>query len=382
MELHFKVQAFPYEMLRATFYNSGGRVKQGWRCTMPIVPNFIERLVLLKLNRGPALMLDFLGAQAFRVLCVAVKLGVFDALSRGSRTAAETAGQIKADERGTTLLLEALETLGYVKRTDGHYANTPMTVKWLLPSSPTGLAGGVPFFEGMVFDRWGHLDESIRRGKPTVFGSEWLDQHPGSYRVYEEGMIAGARMTADEVVAKVKLPPSAHRLLDLGGGHGLYSIRFCRRYPRLSATVFDLPQALEVARETIAAEGMGGRVAVLEGDFWGDDIGVGYDAVLLFNIIHAYLPEKNTELLRKVSRALNPGGLIVIMEQVTGEVAGPTGRAFAALQGLNFFNDLGGRTYAFDEIATWLARVGFSNPRRIVLRKTPGFGLVLGTRMG
>mgnify|MGYP001557838926 FL=1 len=46
---------------------------------MPIVPNFIERLVLLTFNQGPGLMLDFLGAQAFRVVGVGVRLGVFEA---------------------------------------------------------------------------------------------------------------------------------------------------------------------------------------------------------------------------------------------------------------------------------------------------------------
>src|SRR3990172_2909114 len=227
---------------------------------MPIVPNFIERLVLLTFNQGPGLMLDFLGAQAFRAVGVAVKLGVFEALSGGPLTAAETARQVEASERGVTLLLDALEALGYVKNQTGRYVNTPMTVKWLLRSSPTNLAGGIPFFDSMVFDRWGHLDESIRRGKPALSGSEWLDQHPGGYRIYEEGMIAIARMAADEVIAKVKLANSARRLLDVGGGHGLYSIRFCRQYPDLSATVFDLPQAVEVVRETIAAEGIGSRV--------------------------------------------------------------------------------------------------------------------------
>jgi len=349
---------------------------------MPILPNFIERLILLKLNQGPGLMLDFLGAQAFRTVCVAVKLGVFEALSGGALTAAETAHRVEASERGTTLLLDALEALGYVEKKGGRYVNTPMTVKWLLRSSPTSLAGGIPFFESMVFDRWEHLDESIRRGRPAVYGSDWLDQHPGSYRVYEEGMIAIARMAADEVVARVKLPATARRLLDVGGGHGLYSIKFCRRYPDLSATVFDLPQALEVARETIVAEGMAGRVTAQEGDIWPDDLGTGYDVTLLFNLIHAYSPDKNTALLHKISGALNHGGLIVILEQITGKVLGSIANALARLQALNYFNDLDARTYAFDEIASWLTQAGFSNPRRINLLKTPGFSLVLGAKSG
>jgi hypothetical protein len=347
---------------------------------MPIIPNFIERLTLLSLNQSPGLMLDFLGAQAFRAVCVAVKLGVFETLSGDGLTAAGAARQIEADERGTTLLLEALEALGYVDKKDGHYVNTPMTIKWLLGNSPTSLANGIPFFESMVFDRWAHLDESIRRGKPAVPGSEWLDQHPGGYRIYEEGMIAVARVAVDEVVARVKLPAAARRLLDVGGGHGLYSISFCRRYPNLSATVFDLPQALDAAREMIAAERIGQRVTVREGDFWRDDVGASSDVVLLFNVIHAHLPEKNIELLHKLSGALNEGGLIVILEQLPGKVFGSTATALARLQALNFYNDLGGQSYSFDQIASWLTESGFTNPRRITLRKMPGSSLVLGEK--
>jgi len=349
---------------------------------MPILPNLIERLVLLTFNQGPGLMLDFLGAQAFRVVGVGVRLGIFEALSGGPLSAAETARHVLASARGVILLLDALESLGYVRKKGGRYVNTPMTVKWLLHRSPTNLAGGIPFFDSMVFDRWGHLDESIRRGKPALSGSEWLDQHPGGYRIYEEGMIAIARMAADEVIAKVKLAHSARRLLDVGGGHGLYSIRFCHRYPGLSATIFDLPPAVEVARETIAAEGMGGQVTTQAGDVWLDDLGAGYDIALLFNLIHAYLPDKNIELLGKVAGALNRGGQIVIMEQITGQVFGSTGKVLARLQALNYFNDMEAQTYAYDEIAGWLTQAGFVNPRRMDLLKTPGFGLVLGTKTG
>ena len=349
---------------------------------MPIQPNFIERLVLLTFNQGPGLMLDFLGAQAYRVLGVAVRLNIFEALSGGPLTAAETARQVKASERGISLLLDALESLGYVRQKEGRYTNTPMTVKWLLRRSPTSLAGGIPFFDSMVFDRWEHLDESIRRGKPVLSGSEWLEQHPGGYRIYEEGMIAIARMAADEVVAKVKLPVKARRLLDVGGGHGMYSIRFCRRYPGLSAVVFDLPPALAVARETITAEGMDGRVMAQAGDVWMDDFGVGYDVVLLFNFIHVFSPSKNMELLHKIAGALKQGGMVVIMEQIAGKVFGSTTTTLARLQALNFFNDMEAQTYAYGEIASWLTQVGFSNLHRINLLKTPGFSLVLGTKAG
>lgn len=341
----------------------------------------MEHLILLRLNQGPGPMLDVLGALACRAVSVALELGVFGALSGGPLTAAEIARQIEADERGATLLLEALEALGYVDKQDDRYANTAMTVKWMLRGSPASFVGSLSFFEGLL-DRWRYLDESIRRGEPPMLVWEWFDQHPGGWRNYQAALLGMARMVADEVVARVKLPPTARRLLDVGGGHGLYSIKFCRRHPQLSATVFDWPQALEVAQETIAAEDMDGRVTVQEGDFWTDDLGSGYDVALLFNIIHMYLPDQNTELLRKVAGALNAGGLIVIMDQIAGKVSGPTAKAVARLQGLNLFNEVNGQTYATDEIAGWLMAAGFTNPRGISLLKLPGFGLVVGTITG
>lgn len=75
-------------------------------------------------------MLDALGAWAFKAVSIALKLGVFEALSGSPLMAEETARQIKADERGISLLLETLGTLGYVRKQDGRYANTAMTVKW------------------------------------------------------------------------------------------------------------------------------------------------------------------------------------------------------------------------------------------------------------
>ena len=341
---------------------------------MPVIPNFIERMALFRLNLAPAVMLDFLGALAFRTVASAWRLGVFEALSAGPLTATELARRIRADERGTVALLDALETLGYVKNRHGLYAATAMVAKWL----PL-LGDGIGFCE-MLVERFQDLDESVRRGGPVIDAREWLDRRPDGWREFQAGMVALARMTADEIVGKVKLPADARSLLDVGGGHGLYSMKFCRRNPQLSATVFDLPEGLEVTQATIAAEGMGGRVSVQAGDFWIDDFGSGYDVALLFNIIHANLPAKNVELLQKVAGTLGSGGLVVILDQLAGEARGGTSRAFAALMGLNLFNLTGGQAYEFREIAGWLVETGFASPRRIGLLKSPGTSLVVGTR--
>jgi ubiquinone/menaquinone biosynthesis C-methylase UbiE len=347
---------------------------------VPILPNFLERLIFLRLNQAPGPLLDLFGAVAFRTALAALRLGLFDVLSRGPMSAEEVAHQIKADERGTTVLLEALEPLGYVSKKGNLYSNAAMTAKWLVRDSPGSVAPGHDFWGTALSELWQNLEESIRRGQsPTKF-YEWLEGHPSTLQDFQKWTIATAHSVLGEVVAKAKLPPTARRLLDVGGGHGLYSIAFCRRYPQLSATVFDLPGALKVGREVIEAEKMGDRVKVQEGDFWADDLGAGYDVALLFNIIHAYLPDKNVELLGKVVSSLNPGGVIIILEQLAGKAPSPTARAITRLFGLAYFHLLGGQIYAFDEIARWLTTVGFTNPRRVNLLRSPGVSLVMGTK--
>ena len=338
---------------------------------MAIIPSFVERLVF-RSNVAPAFMLDYLGAQAFRAGTVAFKLGVFTALNERPRTAADLARDIKVDERGVTLLLDTLDALGYVKKNrSAAYALTPAIGQWLSTFSPQS----VKFFERVVFDWWEHLDESIRQG-----GSAMPPMDGEAIKDLQAGMIALARMAGDEIAARVKLPAGARRLVDLGGGHGLYSIKFCRRHPGLSATIVDASDSLATARAVIAEERMTDRVSLREGNFLTDDIGGGYDVALLFNVVHYHLPDRNTELLAKVTRALNPGGLLVVMDQMPGRVLGPTVKALFRLQALHLFNAVSGQTYTANEVGEWLKAVGLTRPRRIELRTAMGHAVVTATK--
>lgn len=348
---------------------------------MPLVPNFLERLIFLKLNKAPGLFLDIVDASVLRVSALALKLGVFDTLAEGPKNATELSRSIKADERGVTLLLDFLTTTGYVKAKDGRYANSAMTVKWLERSSPTSFAPGVDFFQNFVFPFFdAHLEESIIKGKPSTTLYESLVQHPRGWKTAQDWFAATARFAAGEILSKVTLPRSAKRLLDIGGGHGLYSIEFCRRYPGLTATVLDQHEPLVSARENIAGEKIGDRVSVREGDYTKDDLGTGNDVALLFNIIHAHSPNQNVELFKKVADALNPHGLIVILEQIASTSSSTFARGIVQFLGLTFLAALGGQTYEFAEVASWLTKAGFSTPKRVNLRRIPGVALVLATK--
>ena len=347
---------------------------------MPLVLSPIEQLLFVQLNAGPAPLLDVFAAVGFRSVWAASKLGVFEALAPEPLTATAVATQIGADRRAVFLLLQVLDGLGYVERKGARYANTALTRKWMLASSATSMAAGLDFWGTTLATLWQDLEGTIRAGHPAVDFYRWLEDHPATLAAFQQWLAASAHQTASEIAARIRLPRNARRLLDAGGGHGYYSVAFCRRHPRLAATVLDFPAALESARQTIAAEQMEGRMAVQAGDLLHDSFGSGYDAVLLFNIIHGHTPAQNAELLRKAAAALNPGGRVVIMDQLAGRAPTRGTQALSSILAFSFFQLVGAQIYPFAQVAGWLQTAGFGPARRMTLFTNPLSSLVTATR--
>lgn len=349
---------------------------------MPLIPNFVERL-LLQTDQLPGPLVDLFAAVGFRAVWAALNLGIFEALERGEAlTAGGLAEAVRADERGITHLLGVLQALGYVQEQGGGWTNTTMTRRRMVRGADKNVIAGFHYWGTALAELWQDLEGSIRAGQPATDLYAWLEQRPYALRDFQEWTIAVARLTGDEITRKAPLPPGARRLLDAGGGHGAYSIAFCRRYPELAATIFDLPGAVAIGRETVEAEDMNARVSTQEGDLLQDDLGTGYDVALLFNIVHGFRPDQNRLLLGKVAAALNPGGQLIIMEQFAGRAPTPLAEAVAQILGLSFYHLLGGQIYPYAEVAGWLTETGFPAPRRVDLRQAPGSSLVVAARAG
>jgi SAM-dependent methyltransferase len=346
---------------------------------MPIRPGFLERLLFFTFNAGPAPVLDIWSGIALRVAVAAVRLGVFEALADGPLTPERLAQKISADPGGMRVLLPALAAIGYVREQNGEYANSPMTAKWMLRR--TGNFGaGFEFWAVSLFKLMDNLEDTLRTGRPPLNLYEWIENQPETSRMFQEWMVAIAGFAGDEILKHVPVPSGARRLLDVGGGHGRYAVAFCQRYPDLSATVFDSPQALKAAEATLAATGMAGRVALQTGNFLADDLGAGYDVALLFNIVHGFSDEQNQALVNRVVRALNPGGLLVVVEQLAGRTSLATANATKELLSISYFHLLGGHIWDFETVRTWLAAAQCANVRRIDSPLLPGTSIVLGRR--
>ena len=347
---------------------------------MPLLPNIPERMLFFGLNAGPGPLFDLFGAVGFRAVLAGVQLGVFDALHERPLSPAELAARIGANERGMAVLLETLVPLGYLTKKDTRYANSAMARKWLARSSPDTIADGFIYWGAILHELWVNLEESLRRGAPPTNLYEWIETRPEISRAFQRWMVAIAHMNAGEIIGKLKVSPTARQVLDIGGGHAMYSVALCQRYPNLRSTVIDSPEALKVAEETVAAAKLSDRITLQPGNFVNDALGSAYDLALLFNIVHGFDAAQNQALVHKVAGALAPGGQIAIVEQLADTAPTRTTQAIGQLLGLSYFHLLGGQVYPFAEVTSWLRAAGFGEAQRKNLLKSNSGSLVVAAK--
>ena len=336
---------------------------------MPIIPNILERFLLLKLNQAPSALIDVFSPAGLRAVILASDIGVFDALENRPMTVDDLAERTSTDSQGLRHLLGVLEPFGYLRSKRGHYSNTRQTSKWLLNSSPAHFVDFLRWWQELVYKFWdANFEMAIREGAPRENLYEWISTQPNGWEIAQAGFEAAARITLDAVVSAIDLPRKTNKLLDLGGGHGLYSIELCKRYPQLNATILDLPLAMQPAERNIEQEGMKDRIELQGGDYLQDDLGGPHDAVLLFNVIHAHEERENAQLLRRVGASLKAGGRVYVMDQMSQRSIGDFSKGANRMVTLAYFVGLNGRTYTFDEVKAWMVEVGFEEVRQSSMR--------------
>ncbi|MBX3238082.1 MAG: methyltransferase domain-containing protein [Nitrospiraceae bacterium] len=247
-----------------------------------------------------------------KILLTAVKLDVFSALDGRGKTVGELAAKIEANTRTLELLLNALVAMRLLNKEGGLYTNTPAASTHLVKQAPQ-YVGHLLILHDAEWQNWGHLEEAIRSGRSPV------TQH-----VFETDPQLGANVLSvlhrigqqsGPDLAKRLALGSAKSMLDLGGGAGTNAIAFCRVYPQLSATVFDLPTTLPVTEHTVKEAGLEGRISLMAGDFNRDGLGGPYDVALMSDILHYQDFDTNAAIVTKIFRHLNPGGRLIIKDR-------------------------------------------------------------------
>ena len=305
---------------------------------------------------------QYLGFVSSRVILTAVNLGIFDSLKKAI-SAAELSRKLKTDPRATGILLDALTAIGLViKSREGKYRNSPLSNRYLIKGLRL-YQGDIIKHASTMWENFSALDEVVKTGRPARRGFD--------HESFIMGMHNLTVLRSEGLIKAVGLK-GVGTMLDLGGGPGTNAIAMAKKGVR--ATVFDLPETIKIARKVARKEGA--KIAFKSGDFHRDDIGSGYDLILVSQIVHAFSASENMALLHKCRAALNPGGRVVVHEFPIDETM--TSPPQSALFSVNMLvGTEKGRCYSPNEIKRWLTDTGFKN---ITVKHLQDTVIIMGKR--
>lgn len=285
-------------------------------------------------------------------------LGLFDQLADGGPCRLNA---LSGNRRSLKVTARILGHAGLLVRHGARWALSTQA-KRLHDDGVLGSGRSMQTFEDLA-----QLDEIVESGGPVPDESGQKEgsnigvhpDDPEATRNFLKMLYRRSAESAREMARWVDelLDDGAH-VLDVGGGHGRYAREVARLGHR--ATLFDLPVAVDVAREI-----HGDDLSYVGGDFFADDLGGPYEAAIASNIIHGLGPDQNRELFGRVAEALAPGGLFIIKDMVLDDLGmWPPRATFFALTMLMYTDR--GDSYSKDQIHAWLAEAGLS-PREPVV---------------
>ena len=146
--------------------------------------------------------------------------------------------------------------------------------------------------------------DTVTTGYRNVWGLDHFHMH--FWRAGEDRQKALER-THDYYIRAMNLPKDAH-VGDFGCGIGAFSMVLAKRFAEVTALNINAKQ-LAIARKLAAKQGIT-NITFVQQDIMALEMENAFDATVIYDV-DAHLPDKR-EALRRLSRALRPGGKIIV----------------------------------------------------------------------
>ena len=264
-----------------------------------------------------------------QTLLACTELGVLETLQSGPRSARALGARHGLPEQRMETLCQAAAAIGLMVR----QANDTYRLGRLGAASL-----GVPGLDQMirhhkVFFRdltdpvallRGEKETELSRFWPYVLGKDG-SRDPDVAAEYSRLMATSQELVAEETLDAASLA-GVSRLMDVGGGTGVFLEHVAARYPELALDLFDLPDVIKAARARLGADT---RINTFGGSFVSDPLPRGADGISLIRVLYDHDDSTVRRLLSQVFAALPPRGLVIVSEPMSGGAKpSPAGDAY------------------------------------------------------
>ncbi len=305
----------------------------------------------------------WLAMYRFPVITAMDEIGAFAALSAQALRTDELAATLKVNARALGIQLGLVASLGFVEKREGRWRATAAARTWLHPEG-AGYYGPLIHRYKLSQPLHEQLLATLRTGNAAEghvsAAAEWeRGEMPADMAEWITAFMNAHSRAAAKGLASQPLFADVRSLLDVGGASGIFAIELARAWPKLAATVMDIPQVCAAAQPYIAASGTGGRVSTAAVNMFTQAWPRGHDAHFFSNIFHDWSDATNKLLAQKSFEALPSGGRILLHEMLMNDDGcGPLpAAAFSVLMLLA----TRGRQYSLPELRGFLEAAGFTD---------------------
>ena len=309
-----------------------------------------------------------LGFWASKTLLSAVEMGVFTELTKGPADVETLRGRLGIHKRSARDFFDSLTALGFLRRENGKYSNTPESDLFLDKHKPSYIGGLLEMSNQRLYGHWQHLTEALRTGKPqnevreegvdSTFEALYAD--PARLKSFLAAM-TGISKGANRMIAQ-KFPWKQYKTFaDVGTAQGDLAVAIAAANPHLSGLGFDLPEVGPIFEEYAAQHGLNGRLKFQSGNFFEDALPK-VDVITMGHVLHDWNLDEKKMLLRKSYEALPAGGAVVIYETLIDDDRSKN--AMGLLMSLNMLIETpGGFDYTGADCIGWMKEAGFREAR-------------------
>ena len=139
-----------------------------------------------------------------------------------------------------------------------------------------------------------------------------------STTAYSELMAESQEMISEVICNSFKFN-GYQKVLDMGGGKGVFANHIVQSSPRSLVTVFDLPEVIRASERDGSLLDKSCRIDAVAGNFFQDPIPADYDLITLVRVLFDHSDENVLKLLTRIYEALNPWGTLMIAEPFSNE---------------------------------------------------------------
>jgi SAM-dependent methyltransferase len=248
-------------------------------------------------------------ATAYRKSCVlfaSIELGIWQYFENQNDPVSveDVAVAVDLSTRAVRILVNCLCEMGILDiHGDGRIAS-PLIRSLAAQDAQSGIMN---YLDELT--EWMRLSEKIKKGdseprENRTFSTEEIEPYLDMVKLSNS---SHAPIYLKVIAEKVGTVDS---VLDIGGGHGLYSELLLKEYPHAVATIMDLPAAIAYLAKRFPMN-IVDRLTLLEGDARETVAGRDYDLVMINDMLHSYSHREKERIIANAVEALRPGGWLV-----------------------------------------------------------------------